>query len=509
MDEHGQPLRLGTGREDGSTAPQRAAGDILRVEGDADLRGTIIFDVDLGGTTGVDAASVASDSIVVEGGAVRGDVALQFEPLSDDRAIFGGAVALIDYDDGADYDLSFTALGLPTNTSVLYEVVNNTAASAVQLQAGANPAIGGLASGIALTQSLIGSVVNRPSSPFVTGAAAGAEDDPCGYGTWARATGGRADAEGETETSLGTFGSQIDASYRGLQVGGDYACSGGRFRGFDLTFGGILGVNDGSTEQPVYSFDANRGVLDTDVVTSVNKTDFTQTYGGVYVAAARDQLVADLQYRHELTQFDLENDVRIEGQGLGVDDQEYDSRANTISGSMSYAIPFGKGAGLNLVPTAGFSISRVSTDSLSFSNLPDDQVQSALGTDDGILEFEDYTSKIGFLGASVSKSRILPDGMRALTYFATGTVYRDFADGVTANYYRVDSEGEKVGDPLESRSSNLGTYGEISVGVNYTRLLEPGDIGPARQLNASVRVDTRFSDDIESVGLTAQARLQF
>ncbi|SFE28668.1 hypothetical protein SAMN04515678_10866 [Roseivivax sediminis] len=501
----GSVLRLGATPGSALDIGAPFTADVLRIDGNAELNGTIVYDVDLSGPS--DANAVA-DRIEVRGASLAGEVVLEFAPVSPDVSLFGEPVALIDYAGVADYSLSFETRGLPTSTAVLYSVRNDPDSQAVELEAGANPAVGGLASGIALTQSLIGSVINRPSSPFVAGLAGDAAD-PCGHGSWARATGGRAEAEGTSSTELGAFDSEIEASYGGLQVGGDFSCFDGRFNGWNLTFGGLLGVNQGRTEQPVFAFDPLTGRLDTGRVTSVNETDFTQTYGGVYLAATREGLAGDLQYRHELTRFSLENDPTAPGTGLGVDDQDYESRANTLSGSVSYAVPMKGVGGLSLVPTAGFSISRVSTDSLAFSNLEDADVLGDLGTDDAVLEFEDFTTKVGFLGATVSHTRVLPDGQSALNLFATGTYYRDFSDGVEANYFRVDKDGDKVGDPLSSTSGSLGDYGEVSLGLNYTRLLSDGSALPASQFNGSVRLDTRFSESLDSWGVTAQMRLQF
>jgi hypothetical protein len=61
--------------------------------------------------------------------------------------------------------------------------------------------------------------------------------------------------------------------------------------------------------------------------------------------------------------------------------------------------------------------------------------------------------------------------------------------------------------PLTTES--LGTFGEVSFGLTYVKVLEDGQVGAARQINAGIRLDTRFSDRIDAYNLTAQARLQF
>ena len=58
-------------------------------------------------------------------------------------------------------------------------------------------------------------------------------------------------------------------------------------------------------------------------------------------------------------------------------------------------------------------------------------------------------------------------------------------------------------------TEDLGVFGEVSAGLNYVRILDDGQVGPARQLNAGIRLDARVSDRIDAYNLTAQARLQF
>ncbi|RNF34465.1 hypothetical protein [Paracoccus methylarcula] len=58
-------------------------------------------------------------------------------------------------------------------------------------------------------------------------------------------------------------------------------------------------------------------------------------------------------------------------------------------------------------------------------------------------------------------------------------------------------------------TDHLGTYGEVSLGANYVKVLQPGPGLRPRQFSASARLDARTGDGLESVGLTGQLRLQF
>ncbi|ARC90744.1 hypothetical protein [Rhodovulum sp. MB263] len=471
-------------------------GDRLDVTGDAELNGTIAMDIDL--TDGAQSA----DAIYIDGVA-SGSVVLAFNDLTaGDYGQIRDRLDLLSY--GSDGGLSVRSTGLPGSGSILYRLDRNDAGDGWGLISGANPAFGGLASGLALTQSLIGSVVNRPTSPYVSGLAS-TEGSPCGWGSWGRAMGGKATASGNSHTALGSFSTEIDASYGGVQAGLDYSCFDGGEDGWNLSFGTIFGLNDGSIKQPVYLFDPDTGTVNQGIQTSRNHTDFQQLYGGAYVGASKGRFFADLQVTVNQTDFDLENRVAsgAYGERLGVDDQSYESTGHTVSGTMGYAFPLGEDSGFSLIPSLGFSISRTRSDDLYFSNDPADD------SDDGVLKFDPITNEIGFASLTLSRSRVLPSGVAVLNGFATATAYHDFSDRSVAKYYELDASGAPLGAPLLSENDGLGNYGELSAGFNYTRVFGKGQAGAARQMDASVRVDSRFGDDLEGWGVTAQMRFQF
>lgn len=469
-----------------------ATGDVVAIGGNAALNGRILMDVDLTGATDT------GDRITV-GGTVSGSPTFVFSNTGTELAQISD-IDIVTY--GAGSTMTPTTEGLPVNGAVLYSFIDNTSGNAWQLQSGVNPAIGGLSSGLALTQSLLGSVVNRPTSPFVSGLAVD-DGKPCGVGGWGRATGGIARATGSTTTNLGSFDSEIRARYAGFQAGFDHSCFNGYYNGFDLSFGATVGYNFGSSVQPVYQFDPTTGLIDPTVLTSTNETDFSQYYGGAYVGFAKGPVFGDLQYRVARTEFDLRNVVAAGGAPLGVEDQTYTSVGHTVSGSLSYAKQIEAVPGLTVVPTAGFSFTNLTTSDITFINDPTDP------TDDGLLQIDPQNSRIGFLSVALAKTHILPDGASALNVFGTGTVYHDFAAPSTSRYYQsVDAQGRPLGTPLTSTSSNLGTFGELSLGMNYTKIFDSG-AGAPRQFDASIRVDGRFSNTIQGVGIVGQVRFQF
>ena len=466
-----------TSVRDGATDDQIRISDELADQ-------TFNLDIDLGDETG------STDQIVLTNGAVMtGDVVLAFNVL-DDGGRQDDDLVVIRNAAGSNFEVTQT--GLPTDGDIITYALATAANGDIVVADGLNPGIGALAGNIVLTQSLIGSVINRPSSPFVSGLAF-EDEDPCGAGVWARGVGGFADSTGQvtqTGTDNRTFDGQITADYYGFQLGADWACFNGFYNGWDLAFGGIAGVNFGNSEQPVFALDLDADGGLSDRLTSVTNVEFQQTYAGVYVAAVRDRLAVDLQYRMEETEFTANNEGVGGNPGLGLNDETFKSSANTLSGAVSYAYPV-EGTDFTIVPTAGFAWTQVETDTIRFGNR-------------GVVEIDDFDSQTAFVGATVSRTRVGADGVSALNQFATATIYSDFADAPTSRFIPNDDSGIRS---LETE--NLGTYGELSAGVNYVRILQPGEWGAVKQFNASVRGDIRYSDQLESWGVTAQARFQF
>lgn len=462
-----------------------ATDDTLSVTGDADFdsSSSVLMDIDL--ETGT------SDTIEVSG-SLDGTLNLSLNDIGGTLSNFETPLELVTYSGGSP---TVSASGLPTEGEILYTLVNDTADGTVTVNSILNPAIGGIASGVAVTQSLISSIVNRPSSPFISGLASG-DDDPCGVGAWARGVGGAAKAVGGTVVNAAEFNSEVGATFGGVQVGADYSCFNGYFNGWDLSFGLIGGYNFGVTSQPVYDFDPNSGAFDTSSLTATTNTRFRQVYGGGYIGFAKDRFFADLQYRYDRTTFDLTHVVEPGKTGIGVLDQTYQSTGHTVSGSASYAFSINPDKGLNFIPTAGFSFGNLSSDPIQFNN--------------AYMEIDNIKSRILFGGATISRSKVLPSGTAAVNYFATATAYLDVAPDTRVTYYEnLDVNGNPLDDGITAYSSSVGFYGELSLGASYTKLLDPGRAIPGRQFDASVRVDGRLSSTVQSAGITVQVRLSF
>ncbi len=468
--------------------------DRLFLNASSNLNGTTLaFDVNLNPVPPpVDNTVATGDRLVMAAGTVlSGNITLAFNNLGaggvdiDDLIIIDADGAL-----GDAYTV-VGATGLPSAGGKFTYSLATIDGDTVLLNE-LNPGITSLAGNVTLTQSLIGSIINRPSSPFVSGLAYD-DPDPCGVGVWGRAIAGTADATGESRSDIGaTSNSELSATFGGVQLGSDFACFNGFVRGWDLAVGGIGGVNLGSVDQPVRVAGLLPGSpLET---TSNTKADFLQYYGGVYATASRGPLALDLQYRLEQTDFTVTNTAVGNGVSLGITDSEFSSKAQTLSGSASYGIPIGD-SNFAIVPTVGFAWTRTKTDPIVFDN-------------GDTLKIADFDSQTAFVGATVARTVFSESGDSLQRQFITASYYNDFADDPTAVFNFDDGMGNPAA--VENLvNENLGAYTELSAGWNYVRILNPGQIGPARQLDASIRADARIGDQLNSYGITGQLRLQF
>ncbi|WP_294926625.1 hypothetical protein [uncultured Paracoccus sp.] len=467
------------------TLANGTTGEVFTIGG---LSGEGVFRLDL------DLIDMTSDMIRVTGGPATGHHHFAFDLRTPEiMRNVGQAITIMEVDGryGSANDFTFTADDLPAiSERIVYSVDRNFNSGNLQVVSQINPAIGAILGNVALTHSLIGSVINRPTSPYVVGRAYALPDDPCGYGSWGRAIGGQAEATGATDNGVSRVESTVNATYYGMQVGTDLACFDGHFNGWDMAFGGVLGVNRGDTRQPIYGIDpTNSGHL-SDALASVTSTDFDQIYGGVYVTGSKDRWTFDLQYRHERTEFEIENRAVV-GDGLGLADNQLKSDGFTVSGALSYSIPVGE-SGWQVVPTAGFAWSRLDIGDLTF--------------EDGFrLEFDKTERKVGFVGGTLTRTFVQPQDNAALNIFATGTYYKDFASR-TASTFGSDNEPEF--EPQRLLSDHLGAYSELSLGANYVKVLQRRN-GRPMQFSAGSRIDARIGDNMDSVGVTGQFRFQF
>jgi autotransporter-associated beta strand protein len=454
---------------DGST------GDVLTITGAVSGTGAYLLDFDLSnGDTDLYVASAG-------GAGATGGVRLDFNPLN------AGSAVLLDPDgvvvfEGVDPGAAITANYLPTGGAILYEV--DIDGTNIEVLSSINPAVSGVAAGAAVTQSLIGTVVNRPTSPFVSGLAL---EESCSSGGYLRATTGQATVTGNSTNNSISKTSTVDTRFSGVQGGFDIGCYDGRFfDGWDGALGVMLGYNNGSTLQGVYS-----DAVDNTILTGTSGSDFNQSYGGLYLAGSKDRISGDVQLRFDHTQFDLSETAIGSYLPIGLDGLSYATDSTTFGTRMNYRFDVNEDKGINFVPTVGFNYTSTSGALLT------------LNDNNGTLEITPFNTVVGFVGGTLTKTKIGEDGQSATTTFLSGNYYKDFGGDRLAIFDNAAL------DPTDITLGSLGGFAEASIGVNFVKVLENGPSG-AKQLNANIRADARFGDNVsDSYSLTAQVRLSF
>ncbi|WP_424972999.1 hypothetical protein [Dinoroseobacter sp. S76] len=455
-----------TGRGNSFSLSNTRATETLTVTGDATTTGTtFVLDVDLAGAT------QSSDRLIFENLADGETVAVAFNALGSSDMVDGDLMPILVNTPDAIVDADFSALDA---SSGLFDYTLTTEDNLTYaLQSNVSQDVMAIGAGFAATQSLIGAIVSRPEAPPTTPRdARRAPEALCGYGGWGRLTGG--DLESETgfhsDTTRGTLPTDLD--YAGVQLGADMACLNDRFGGWDLTFGGFLGFNSGQAD--------TRSMAGA----PLTRTEFDQSYAGLYLVAERGPLFADLQLRYEDMGFDVQS-----GGGSELDlDTGYDATALTLSGAIGYQWQVPGTAGLSVTPRAGFSLSRSETD------------QIRLG-DAAVLEIDESDQQRAFAGLTLARSFDPASAVGALHLFGSLTYHADLSDGYDAALLSPEASTFRV--------DGIGDYTELSAGISLARVFGAERAGPARHLNAALRVDALSGESVDGWGLTGEIRFQF
>jgi outer membrane autotransporter protein len=399
-----------------------------------------------------------------------------------------GLLFFSDANGTAEVALQNGAGGLSTVGAVVNRVVETAPGSGQwRVLTIANPNVGGIAGTLSVTDLFIANVVNKPTSPFITGLRG---EDNCSSGGFVRGLTGSASITGESANSGFTSETSLKGDYNGFQAGFDYGCFDDFINGWDLRFGLTFGVNDGSLSQSILGFDPLIGVSNT-VTGTVVETDFTQNYVGAYTAFVRGSFFGDVQLRFDDTSFALSESGTVATQ-VGVNGQTYKSTATTIAARLNYSIPVNEAGTIALIPTAGFSHSSVKGGTLSFAG-------------GERLELGDFESTVGFAGL-IANIRFTPNEGTFVVPFLGLTYYNDFAGDRESKFFNA---GAGANDFEVIKTEGLGGYGELSIGVNYVSDVSK-TFGAGSTFSAALRADARVGDNIsDAYSLTAQMRLSF
>ena len=263
--------------------------------------------------------------------------------------------------------------------------------------------------------------------------------------------------------------------YAGLQGGADFGCFEAFDGGWDISGGVLVGAATGEFLEKA------SGLRTTG--------DFDQYFLGGYVAAAKGNWSGEMQLRYGNTDFTLNNT------DLAVRDADTSVDSYALSGSVTYRQDLAPG--LALLPSVGFNVTDSDSASVALTNPGGVRV--------GTLTVEDHTNVTGFLGATLSRTTVNEAAGSATNAFLTGTYYIDGSDARDTTV-TVGAAPNTASTSLET--SEIGDFAELSAGGSIVRLVGNGP-GGVRQVNYSVRVDARYGDDLDGVGITGQVRYQF
>ena len=293
-------------------------------------------------------------------------------------------------------------------------------------------------------------VVNRPDSPFVTGLGAQSPANSCSPGLWSR-------GNGDSTRTKGANAVQLNSAT--AEFGGDLSCFNMNGSGLDMSVGVIGGKG--------WAVGTAEGVD--------GQINLDNTFYGLYGTFSSGALSGDLQVRGDHTNYASAGIVGVpDGTSITTD-------RLGASGSLQYAVKLADD--LALIPAIGFDISQTTASSLTLSG--------------NTISLDPIEGRVGYVGATLAKTILQPDGKSVLVPFVTGTYYADFSPAVTGNIN---------GSAFSLNGS--GSFGEVSAGVNYAKLLDDAP-GGVKQLSATLRVDAKFNDSFTGAGITGQARLQF
>jgi fibronectin-binding autotransporter adhesin len=460
-----------------------AANDTVTITNGAITAATgavVSLDVDL-----TDGAQLSDTIVANTGGPSSGSLALQLNDLTSTTALYGATGAnglmLVDLTTASTLTASGTAPVDPTN-AYIYTIERNSDGDIVLVSA-LNSSTVGLTGAIAVSQSLIASVINRPSSPLVTSLSNVDAKSPCRPGTWARISGGKAEATGTASAGTSSLTTTSTSGFQGVQVGADMSCfNAGGGSGWDMSVGLIAGANKANTSQPIPN-------STTGLVEKITQLDLQQLYGGAYVVGVKGRFSFDAQVRYEKTDYTV-NSINVSGPAFPVNDTKFSTSAVTVSGAVSYAASIPNTNNLILVPTAGFSITQTQGSTIRLTN-------------NTRIELEDSSTKVGFVGATLAKPNFNQVTGAQTALFGTLTHYFNFSDDPKANFIDATNASTSI------TSSPLANYTELSLGYSYSRELTGGGKGSLRKVAASVRANAQRAAGVKNYGLAVQVRLQF
>ena len=327
------------------------------------------------------------------------------------------------------------------------------------------------------------SAINTANTAFLTQSTAfvSAPPNPApnqeGGGVWARAIGGEITTKNTTVTSnvtaLGapvpgtiTCDNENKLSFAGAQVGTDMATL--NVSGWNFHVGSTVGYLGAKSRDT-----SSAGPLNN--LGGTFQDTLQVPFFGFYAVATKDRFFIDGMLRGDFYQNNL-NDPLISG----IFNQKLDARGLAFSGNVGYNIPLQNNWFIE--PSAGIVVSKVKVDPLNVTGtgLAAVIAGGTVGTFPGQLRISDINSTLARL--SVRGGTTIASGNMIWQPFVTLSVYREFPGNITSSFdgLGVTQFTGIAGLPAGLVStSNIGTYGQIGVGVSG-QIVNTGWLGYVR-----------------------------
>ena len=345
------------------------------------------------------------------------------------------------------------------------------------------------------------SAINTANTAFLTQSTAfvSAPPNPApnqeGGGVWARAIGGEMTTKNTTTTSnvqaggvpqpgTITCNNENKLSFAGAQVGTDMANL--NVSGWNLHAGstvGYIGARSRDVSSP--------GALNPQGGTFQDTLQVP--FFGLYAAATKGGFFIDGQIRRDFYQNSV-NDPTVSA----IFNQKLDARGIAFSGNIGYNQPLQNNWFVE--PSAGIVVSKVKVDPLNIQGTA--IALGGPGTFPGQLRISDIDSTLGRL--SIRGGTTIASGNMIWQPFATLSVYHEFQGAITSSFDgALVTQALGVGGLPSGlvSSTNIGTYGQIGVGVSG-QIVNTGFLG-------YVRADYRDGDNIHGYSVNGGIRYQF
>jgi outer membrane autotransporter protein len=303
-----------------------------------------------------------------------------------------------------------------------------------------------------------------------------------GSGLWIRGVGGELNIKG-TSTVIPAFTglaglptvtctSKFRQDFSGFQLGQDVATL--NYMGWNLHLGTTAGY-----------LETNGHIVGGNPIGGSFSSTTQVPFVGTYVVATKDNFFIDGLLRYD----DLE--TTLNSPTINIYSQKLDAHAVSASGSLGYHwdVP---GSIWFVEPGIGLISSHIKVDTLNLAGATFGAVNLQ-----GTAQLDDITSVIGRAGARVGYTT--QSGNWILQPFAAASIWHEFGKDVHGNFNTCCIA--PFTNTATITSSNIGTYGQYSVGLNG-QLASTGWLG-------FVRADYRSGNRLDGFSGTGGIRYQF